>query len=696
MAQHDLSGRQVGKYRLLERIGSGGMAAVYRAQQTNIDRQVAVKIMLPDLARDPDFVRRFEREANTIAQLEHPHILPVYDYGLDEAQQLVYLVTRLMTGGTLEERLVDRGPLSLAEAERVLEQLGGALHHAHQRGVFHRDLKPSNVLLDEFGNVYLTDFGIAKLKDVTALTHTGLVMGTPAYMAPEQWRGDPIDGRADIYALGVLLYQMLTGQLPFDAPTPPQMMYLHLEQEPPLLADKVAGLPAGIDTVVHQALAKDREWRFASAAEMVAAFAGAAHAGTFILPRGQSTARREAPPLPADWSAPATPVSTPLPRGAAPPGGPPYAPPPRHGPGPGRTPPGRAARREGQGCLRLSVALGRGRFRMFVAIAVGMMAVVCGGLAILSGTMLIGGRGPGGGWPIVGALTTPTIDSAGATAGAAAGATATFTPTATETPTPVPTLTPLPPTPTPLPTQPLPPTPVPGFQPAGSNAAWTPIFRSFNGVQMALVPVGCFTMGFDQGRPNERPANPQCFNTPFWIDRFEVTNAQYGSAGAFDGPNRPRDTVTWYEAQRFCQSRGARLPTEAEWEYAARGPNNWIYPWGNTFDENRLVWQGNSGDQTAEVGSRPGGASWVGAQDMSGNLMEWVSSIVDDTFPYPYNGADGRENPNSTAKRGIRGGAWAFDQHEAAATVRTGLEPSTAVFGVGFRCARDYRPGDLN
>ncbi len=751
MARQNLSGSQIGQYQLLEQIGSGGMATVYRAQQVNIDRQVAVKIMLPDLARNPDFVRRFQREANTIAQLEHPHILPVYDYGFDENQQLVYLVARLMSGGSLEEWLADRGALRLEEVGRVLRQLGDALHYAHERGVYHRDLKPGNVLLDEFGNVYLTDFGIAKLMNVTAITHTGTVLGTPAYMAPEQWRGGDIDHRVDVYALGVLLYQMLTGELPFDAPTPPQMMYLHLEQQPPVLADKVTGLPRSVENVVHRALAKNPEQRFSSTAQMANAFEQVAFGDTQILPGGSTPLPQEvvlppkqtipaSPPLPPydtpyEKSAPVTvPGQTPPPYAA-----PPYA----ADTGRGRRGQRRREKRvpqenqghgQNRGCY---LALGGGRFRFVLALTVGMLAVACAAVLVVQSN-LVGRSTPpqavgsaptqaftaAAAWPtatVFFVTPTPLASSGGGGPSEAVRQTATALAVAlAATDTPRPSATVLPSTSTPLPTITLRPTdtrvptiapsltpvvlptsvppPVPGLVPITSNEAWSPVIRSFTDLQLVLVPVGCFTMGFDLGQDNERPAHSQCFSAPFWIGRFEVTNALYGSAGHFTGDNRPRDSVSWVDARAFCESRGMRLPTEAEWEYAARGPSSWIYPWGDDFDSDRLVWIGNSGDgtiggsATADVGSRPSGASWVGAYDMSGNLMEWVSSLL---YPYPFDWTDGRENTSSSDNRGVRGGAWAFDQHLAAATYREAKPPAEGLPALGFRCARNFSPTDF-
>ena len=231
----DLSGRMLGQYRLKELIGVGGMAAVYRARQESMDRDVAIKIMATQLASNEEFVARFEREARVIARLQHPHILPVIDFGRENDQ--IYLVMRLVEGGVLSERLA-RTTLSIQQVDRFLTQIASALEYAHQRGVIHRDLKPNNVLLDEEDNGYLTDFGIAKMlagssTSQLSLTSTGSVMGTPSYMAPEQWRSEPVDARTDIYALGIIVYEMLMGVLPFQSDTPFGMMYKHFDAPPP-------------------------------------------------------------------------------------------------------------------------------------------------------------------------------------------------------------------------------------------------------------------------------------------------------------------------------------------------------------------------------------------------------------------------------------------------------------------------------
>ncbi len=236
------------------------------------------------------------------------------------------------------------------------------------------------------------------------------------------------------------------------------------------------------------------------------------------------------------------------------------------------------------------------------------------------------------------------------------------------------------PTPIPIPTATYPPAP-------SSNRTWVPQFAFFDGVMMALVPQGCFTMGTEDGRRDERPPHQVCFDRPFWIDRTEVTNAAFGSVGRFEGDDRPRENLLWSEARDHCARRGARLPTEAEWEYAARGIDGWRYPWGDTLIPDNLVFDQNSNNETAPVGSKPGGESWVGALDMSGNVFEFVSSAY---ARYPYDPADGRENLTDEVARVYRGGINSYIDHGSSATIRFRLEPDERNWYIGFRCARDY------
>lgn len=228
-------------------------------------------------------------------------------------------------------------------------------------------------------------------------------------------------------------------------------------------------------------------------------------------------------------------------------------------------------------------------------------------------------------------------------------------------------------------------TPPPRFTPVASAADWTPVSREFDGVAMVFVPAGCFEMGHNAGRRDERPAHTYCIESPFWIDRYEVTNAQIGQEGHFPGANRPRENIPWFEARDYCQRRGGRLPTEAEWEYAASGPDNRIYPWGDELREGLLVFDRNS-LETADVGSKPNGVSWVGAYDMAGNVFEWVSSIH---APYPYDPDDGREDPNNTTSyRVYRGGVGSYIDYGVSTAKRFRAYPDNRDWYLGFRCAR--------
>ncbi|MEO1164489.1 MAG: serine/threonine-protein kinase [Chloroflexota bacterium] len=253
-----------GRYKIGERIGSGGMSTVYRAQEIGLEREVAVKVLLASLSVDQQLVERFNREAKTIAGLQHNSIIPIYYYG-SEDDFGSYLVMPLLTGGTLDQRLeqLTIRP-SITEVGEMAEKLGSALQYAHDRGIIHRDIKFSNIMFDEAGSAYLTDFGIAKLLNATNLTGTGMTVGTPQFMPPEQWRNDDVTPAVDQYALAVLLYAMLTQQMPFDASTPHALMYQHLQEEPPLASTVRDDTPQAIEDALHKALSKDPADRYES------------------------------------------------------------------------------------------------------------------------------------------------------------------------------------------------------------------------------------------------------------------------------------------------------------------------------------------------------------------------------------------------------------------------------------------------
>ncbi len=271
-----LTGQQFGQYEIREMLGMGGMSAVYRAHQASLMRDVALKVLPPSFSSQTGTLERFLREARTAAALEHAHIVPIYDYG--NYGGLSFVVMRLLSGGSLAERLTNAdhtdGSLpSLYEVADILKRLANAMDYAHSRGVVHRDIKANNIMFDDQGSPYLVDFGIAKLTNsVNALTGTGVAMGTPLYMSPEQWRGESVTPAADQYALGVTTYAMVTGHLPFEAPTPYALMHKHLNEQPPAPQTWRADLPESIKKVIDQAMAKKAQNRFPSAKDFALAF----------------------------------------------------------------------------------------------------------------------------------------------------------------------------------------------------------------------------------------------------------------------------------------------------------------------------------------------------------------------------------------------------------------------------------------
>ncbi len=270
-----LIGIQLGKYQIIELIGQGGMATVYKGYRKDIDRYVAVKVLPPHPGQSDSFVERFQLEARTIARLQHPHILPLYDYGVQD--DITYLAMAYVEGGSLSD-LIDRGAMSPEQAEPLLRQVASALDYAHRQGVIHRDIKPDNILLDKEGHALLADFGIAKIMEGdTALTGTGALVGTPAYMSPEQCQGIPLMPQSDIYSLGVIAYEMITGQQPFKADTPMQMVLKHLTEPVPHISKVMDGLPQKLEMVMMRVLGKEPEDRYETATAFLQDFTRAIH-----------------------------------------------------------------------------------------------------------------------------------------------------------------------------------------------------------------------------------------------------------------------------------------------------------------------------------------------------------------------------------------------------------------------------------
>jgi len=289
----ELIGKTLGQFEIIEEVGRGGMATVYRARQQSMNRTVAVKVLPRHLLHDPSFYERFEREVDVIAHLEHPHILPIYDYG--QADGTPYIAMRFLGGGSLEQT-IKRGLPSLEDVERPLRQISQALDYAHQQGIIHRDLKPGNIMLDESGNAYLSDFGIARVlgSDLTG----SMIIGTPAYMSPEQANGLPIDGRSDIYSLGIVLFELLTGREPYSAETPMAVLLKHINEPLPSVRDFRSDVPKPVEDVITKAVAKEPDERFSSAGDMAKAYTAALRGESPSMTSSTGTAVQAVAPSP--------------------------------------------------------------------------------------------------------------------------------------------------------------------------------------------------------------------------------------------------------------------------------------------------------------------------------------------------------------------------------------------------------------
>ncbi|MBI5568299.1 MAG: serine/threonine protein kinase, partial [Chloroflexi bacterium] len=277
----DLTGQMLGQYKILERLGRGATSTVYKAYQEKLDRFVAIKVLSPHFIDEEGFLDRFHQEARAVARLDHPNILPVYDF--DRVDDTVFIVMKYVTSGSLRDLLT--GPLPLNVVLELAAQVGLALGYAHKMGVVHRDVKPGNILIEDSRWALLTDFGLAKILALgRQLTQSGIGVGTPDYMSPEQAQGHPVDGRADLYSFGVMLYEMITGCLPFDADSSMGVVVKHITEQPRPMRAVRADVPLAVERVIFKALSKEPADRYPTAEAMVAALARAISAPAPGLP----------------------------------------------------------------------------------------------------------------------------------------------------------------------------------------------------------------------------------------------------------------------------------------------------------------------------------------------------------------------------------------------------------------------------
>jgi len=626
----------IGKYEIIEEIGRGGFAVVYKARDPTLDRIVALKVLHAHVAENQAFLRRFEQEARTAARFDHPNIVTIYEVG--EAAGQHYIAMTYLPGRGLDKDLEETdGPLPLAQVVDIVSQVAQSLEYIHQRGAIHRDVKPANVIVSDAGRATLLDFGIVRAADGTKLTTAGEMMGTPQYMSPEQAEGEEIDHRSDIYALGVMAYQMCTGHAPFEDTSPVVVLRLHADKAPPDPREVNPDLPDAVAEVILKALAKQPEDRYPSAGAFARALMEALSARK--QKRREKAAAISLPPLsiPA-WIRP-------------------------------------------------------------------MSGIVVGILLLFLTLYVVR--------PVLIRLMP-------------------FTPTDSPTNTPTPTSTPtLVPSPSPSPTWP-PDVPPPN---ASLHDTWT---RPADGMVMVYVPGGMFQMGSTEGDDDEQPVHEVTLDG-FWIDQTEVTVAQFrkfvnatghqtqaedqnwgyaytgSSWGQIEGANwqhpqgsesvalevHPVVQVSWQDAMVYCEWVGGRLPTEAEWEYAARGEQDLIYPWGDEFEcsrgnfddemeiDDEVVPGGEGCDgyiRTAPVGSFPDGASWCDALDMAGNVWEWVADWYDEDY-YKRSVIENPAGPEARTYRVLRGGSWNDYNWFVRAACRVGDLPTFTSINYGFRCS---------
>ena len=590
--------KTLGKYKIQEEIGSGGFGRVYCAIDTSLDGEVALKILHPQLTVDAYFLEKFRDEAKLVATLDNPHIVTIYEF--DEADGYIFIAMRYMGGGSLKnqidkDREAGKGPMPYEETLQILKQICEGLQVAHDHGLVHRDIKPGNILFDAKGNAVLSDFGLAKVVQETSLKDPDSLggIGTPAYKAPELWEGPIPPSRAtDIYSLGCVLSEMLTGKVLFDGETSEKVITQHLVRGAQILDHFPIEVPEKIQDVLEKALAKNPADRYQTADEFMEALDDLG--GKIGHPDGF--------------------IEHPIPK----------------------------------------------------------IVWIVGSVALLIAAIVFWRRdelGQGGQ-----TATRTAVESAVEVERTRIEASEVAVEAM--------------------------------LAPILDLDIGSTMVSPKDGMVIVYVPEGDFMMGSDDGQNDEKPEH-EVYLDAYWIDQTEVTNAMFAECVAegvckepsefssfsrdfYYGNNAydeyPVNYVNWFQARSYCEWAGRRLPTEAEWEKAARGEDGRTYPWDNGSPGSDLLNYNSNINDTTSVGLYSEGASPYGALDMAGNVWEWVSDYYSGDY-YESSPEKNPTGPEDGDDRVIRGGSWDCYEGLVRSASRYYVNPDDAYYDVGFRCA---------
>lgn len=707
---NDLSGQSVGKYHIVEKLGQGGMAIVYKAFDTHLERDVAIKFIRTDLfgsAVIEKMLKRFEREAKTLAKLTHPNIVGIIDYG--EYEGVPYLVMEFLPGGTLKQKM--GSPIDSSLAAQMLLPVADALSYAHSKNVIHRDVKPANVLMTANGQPMLSDFGVAHLlesDDLSTLTGTGVGIGTPEYMSPEQGLGKKIDGRADVYSLGVILYELITGRKPYSADTPMAVVLKQSTEPLPRPSSIQANIPDHVDQILFKALAKEAEDRYQTMEEFESALTKLTAPSTPVPAAAKQTQPPNLPVLPSKME---TGEFATKDENAQMEGGNKSIPP--------QIPTSSSTSETDEFATKDDASA---RVQEIPSIMPNLPSMAETGEFATKEDVSSGVQEF--------SAYTPNAPSTSET-----GEFATKEDSGTQME---------PPTPVAIPAMPKqqPPKVMNVYPPqlkpkknqtlkwigitAGIVAGlaliililinlfgslfYAPAALSIGSIQyspidqkeMMYVPAGSFTMGSDTSYADSRPAHLVTLDA-YWIDKTETTNAQYAlcfAAGACTAPIRGNVNhyglsnyenypviVDWTQAYNYCNWAGKSLPTEAQWEKAARGDDARIYPWGNTIPDGPKTanyYVSYAINELVAVGRYPTDLSPYGVLDMAGNVKEWTADWYDASY-YEVSPAQNPLGPETGSNWVVRGGDFSDEPRLIITTIRGW----GAGGSIGFRCVQN-------